>query len=124
MKRMFGMLALLVSGHCSALDCANATTTIDMNECAHQQQQAVEAQLNETWREVTKHLGGDDSHYPEVRAKLLEGQRAWIKFREADCAAMYLLHQDGTMRNLMHIGCMQSHAEQRIKSLQAFIETY
>ncbi|MCY0963799.1 lysozyme inhibitor LprI family protein [Parathalassolituus penaei] len=120
MKRLLWLL-LMASSSSMALDCNNATTTLDMNECAAQEQQVVEARLNEVYRNVMKHLEGNEDHYPEVRAKLLEGQRAWIKFREADCEAQYILHQDGTMRNLVHIGCMQSHAEQRIKSLQAFI---
>ena len=61
-----------------------------------------------------------DSMYADdalVRAR----QRAWIEFRDADCDAAYEYYAGGTMRNLVHIGCMQKRAEQRIKELDDFL---
>lgn len=43
-----------------------------------------------------------------------------MKFREADCNALYELYRDGTIRTVMYIGCMQAHAEQRIKELKEY----
>ena len=58
--------------------------------------------------------------YSEMKKKLIVAQRAWVKFREADCAAVYAKSASGTMRTGLFIGCMQSHAEQRIKTLEAY----
>jgi uncharacterized protein YecT (DUF1311 family) len=111
----------------AAIDCKNATSTNTntntINECALIEQKQVEAKLNAVYQRVMKHLGQPDSEtdkYAETKAALLAAQRAWVKFREADCHAMYLHYQGGTIRGVIYITCMQSHAESRIKELERF----
>ena len=104
-----------------AVDCDKAVATPDLNECAAREQKAVEAKLNSTYQKVLKELEERDENHVETRKKLVAAQRAWIKFREADCSAAYQYYIDGSMRNLVHIGCMQKRAEQRIKELDAFL---
>ena len=113
------IVGLGMSASVQALDCNKAVTTPEMNECAAIDQKKVEIRLNQTYQRVMKSLGGSDA---ETRKKLIEAQRAWIKFREADCAAVYQQHVGGTIRGLMYSGCMQSRAEQRIKELKQFME--
>ncbi|MBD9412035.1 lysozyme inhibitor LprI family protein [Stutzerimonas stutzeri] len=50
----------------------------------------VEASLNQAYQRLLKQLTQIDTpqdNYTEYRRKLLIAQRAWIKFREADCDA-------------------------------------
>lgn len=120
------LLLALTTGAASALDCAEAITTPEINECAAIEQQAVEKRLNAAYRKVLAYL---DSAEPAIaddaaraRARLVEAQRAWIRFREADCDALYELNASGTIRTVLWIGCMQSHAERRIEQLDDFME--
>lgn len=104
-----------------ALDCNNALTTVEMNECASIDQKVVEAKLNATYQATLKSL--DERKATNVRKKLVQAQRAWVRFRENDCAAVYALHADGTIRTLLWIGCMQSRTEQRIRELEDLTRT-
>lgn len=121
-----GAAALLLSAGAAlaAPDCKNAMSTPDINECASIEQKAVEARLNQVYQRVLKTLDTEGKDSAATKTKLVVAQRAWVKFREADCDAVYERHAGGTIRTVMFIGCMQSHAEQRIKALEAFAEAY
>lgn len=125
-KRFIPPLALLAllgySGSAVGLDCGKAITTPDINQCASMEQKKVEANLNRVYQRVLKSLDGKDAPQSgaAVRSSFIAAQRAWIKFREADCDAVYQKYADGSIRTVMHIGCMQNHAERRIKDLEAF----
>lgn len=121
--RILGLAALLgAASGAHALDCANAVSTVDMNACAAQEQQQVEQQLNEVYQRVLAATPAKvNAQIPaKPRQRLIEAQRAWVKFREADCKAVYELWADGSIRNLQLQGCMQEHAKLRIKQLEAF----
>jgi uncharacterized protein YecT (DUF1311 family) len=94
-----------------------------MNACAARAQQAVEAQLNARYQALMRELDGKapgSEADPQLKQAVVLAQRAWVQFREADCKAVYQQYSGGTIRSLMHIGCMQTHAEQRIKALAEF----
>lgn len=123
---MVVVAATLLADEASALDCAQAITTPEINECASIEQQEVETQLNATYQKVLAFLDQADPLIKDdaarAKAKLMEAQRTWIKFREADCDAVYNLNASGTIRNVMRIGCMQAHGKQRIGELNGLIE--
>ncbi len=115
-------LCATLAGPAHALDCARASTTLELNECAARAQKAVEQTLNQTYQQALKALQQPDTEtekFSATRQRLVEAQRAWMKFREADCEAVYLQYVSGSIRNLMFIGCMQKHAERRIDDLKA-----
>ncbi len=106
-----------------ALDCSKASNTLEINECASIEQKKVEAKLNAVYQRVMKFLDkqiADGDLDKASKTTLIEAQRAWLKFREADCSAVYQYHIAGTIRNVMHIGCMQTHTERRIKDLEEY----
>ena len=124
MKKIL-IFALLFSPAAQALNCKEAITTLDIDECAKIEQEKVEAELNSVYQKIMKELSVPDTEYEkpsEVKSALLKAQRAWVTFREADCNAVYTQYQDGTIRNVMYISCMQARAEQRIKELKQFNE--
>lgn len=117
------LLILLTMHAAHAADCKNATTTVDIDECAAQEQKQVEAKLNTVYQRVIKKLDkpdADGESYSEMKTSLIAAQRAWIKFRDADCKAVYTRYASGTIRTAMFIGCMQSHTEQRIRELEEY----
>jgi uncharacterized protein YecT (DUF1311 family) len=124
LKQTFLPLIILAScGSAFALDCGKAITTPEINECASIDQKKVEAKLNKVYQRVLKSLDVPDApleSYSEMRKSLMVAQRAWVKFREADCNAVYQKHVSGTIRTVMYIGCMHSHAEKRIRELEYY----
>lgn len=117
------ILLWLYSSAALAVDCENAVTTIAINECASQEQKAVEAQLNAAYRRAIQVLEQPDTEterYSDSKRALIAAQRAWIQFREADCTAVFTRHASGTIRTAMFLGCLQHHAEQRIKDLEEY----
>lgn len=55
--------------------------------------------------------------------RLVEAQRFWVKFREADCGLTYQLNASGTLRTSFYISCMQRNAERRIEDFKAFMNS-
>jgi uncharacterized protein YecT (DUF1311 family) len=116
------LLAAAGTASAQAPDCKNAMTTLEMNACAAADEKVVEAKLNEVYQRVLKSYG--DQEHAAARSKLIAAQRAWVKFREADCDAVLEKWAGGSIRTQMYIGCMQNHAERRIKDLEDFGTNY
>ncbi|HEV2681976.1 MAG TPA: lysozyme inhibitor LprI family protein [Rhodanobacter sp.] len=121
------VVLLAAGGPAWADDCKNATSTVQMNECMVQGAKVVDAKLNETYRRVLATLDGADDDakqsYPaSTKAALIEAQRAWVKYRDADCKAVFNRWKGGTIRTVMEQGCMKDRAEQRIKELAEFLQ--
>ena len=65
--------------------------------------------LNEVWNATTA----------DIRNELLPKQRAWLKQREADCAAKAANEQtDDVMKEALKLGCMAKLTEPRIEQLK------
>lgn len=114
---------LVMASDVRPLDCEKAIATPDINACGQITQKKIETELNAVYRQTLQSLSQSETAFEkpgEVKSALVEAQRAWIKFREADCHAVFLKNQGGTMRSLMYTGCLQAHAEQRIKELKRF----
>ena len=106
-----------------AIDCNKASNTMKINECASIEQQKVEAKLNQVYQCVLKGLEKDhasDRKFAEMKKAFVDAQLAWIKFRKAECDAVYHNNIGGTTRNAMYISCMQVRAKQRIAELEEF----
>lgn len=105
------------------LDCEKAIATPDVNACARMDFNAIEKKLNDTYRQVLKSLNKPDERgmsYAKIRKDLVDAQKAWVVFRQKDCDAVFTFHAGGTIRTVMYLGCMQRHAENRIKDLAAY----
>lgn len=108
----------------SGIDCAKVFSTPDVEQCIAAELDKVEASLNQAYQRLLKQLTQADTpqeDYTEYRKKLLTAQRAWIKFREADCDAQYEMHRTGTIRNSIYLSCKKQRAEQRINELNSYV---
>ncbi|WP_313526339.1 lysozyme inhibitor LprI family protein [Stutzerimonas kunmingensis] len=111
------------AGEAAEIDCAKVISTPDVEQCIAFELDKVEAGLNEAYQRLLKQLTQVDTpqdNYTEYRKKLLIAQRAWIKFREADCDAQYEMHRSGTIRNSIYLSCKKQRAEQRINELNSY----
>ena len=71
------------------IDCANASSTYEMNMCGDRELQAADAKLNDIYKQALQWIAKTDADKPydskTWEAKLRASQRAWIAFRDADC---------------------------------------
>ena len=87
-------------------------STAGMAGCTYGEADAWDVLLNRYYQKARHLARALDSHseknFPEyaVRAQtLLEAQRAWITFRDANCAAEYAQAGSGTIRQLYGASC-------------------
>jgi len=92
-----------------------------MNACAKQQHDAADARLNEAYQSLKAALPAQNEPGvagPAPRVALRDAQRAWIRFRDLDCAARAQLYAGGTIVTLIHLSCLKEHIEQRTHELE------
>jgi uncharacterized protein YecT (DUF1311 family) len=113
-----------------ALDCERAISTPDVNACGQIELDKVELKLNQVYQRVLKQMDeisrekSNLADKSKLKKSFVEAQRLWVKFRKADCDTTYTFWSDGTIRGAMYLACMTSRAEQRIKELKMYEETY
>lgn len=93
--------------------CDNAQYQIEMNLCAAREFEGVDAALNEQWAETAARMkaldaevDGEHDKQPGHFETLLEGQRAWLKYRDAQCLSESFMARGGSMQPMLVSQCM------------------
>lgn len=135
MKRL-AMVALLITGATCAIaqedppvDCANAMTQADMNQCAYQDFEKADKELNAVYREALKSQEEIDRQSAEmdpvyvgaVKA-LKKAQRAWIDYRDGHCDGVGYEAVGGSMQGMLIDGCKATMTTARTKELRELIQ--
>jgi uncharacterized protein YecT (DUF1311 family) len=98
-------------------------STLGMTACLNAEADVWDGFLNtEYWATQDWAKAADEeeaAQFPEfavMAERLREAQRAWIAFRDAECALSYAEWGSGSMRNIAHADCrMQMTAERTIE---------
>lgn len=101
-------------------NCDDASTTADMVECGSADYKAEDKRLNTAYRALVKKLETDQNDAAKL---LVEAQRAWIKFRDANCnfeAAS--MASGGTLEPVLRLGCLAGTTKARTQELKAQLE--
>ncbi len=81
-------------------------------ECANAELKVQEARLNRAYRDALQRRT-----QPRQRVALQKAQRAWIAFRDADCASRY--DPDwGSMTRVDEVACRLDHTARRADALE------
>jgi uncharacterized protein YecT (DUF1311 family) len=123
------LLALLTTGaRAEEIDCANAMVQSDLNICAAQDWQAADDQLNAVWPKALAALKAADADLPDElkggEKALLEAQRAWITFRDAQCKAEGYPMRGGSAEPLLVYGCMSVLTRERTEALARIADSF
>ena len=104
--------SLIMTASAYALDCQNPVTTADMSQCAAIDYQKADEELNAVYQQLRSML--------DEPGKLLlrDTQRAWIPYRDAECARMADTFRGGTMAGLAHLSCMSEMTSRRSTELR------
>jgi uncharacterized protein YecT (DUF1311 family) len=110
------------------IDCANAVTQMDMNQCAYDDWNAADANLNQAYGQVMRLLKQWDADLPADELggadALRDAQRAWITFRDKACEAEGYAMKGGSAEPLLVYGCMLQLTNERTAHLTSMLDAY
>ena len=110
------------------VDCENAVAQVEMTYCAEQDWVAADADLNEAYTAAMAMMKDIDTGLPRdqrgAATFLRDGQRAWITFRDAACAAEGYLMHGGSAEPMVIYGCYARLTETRAADLWMVAEAY
>jgi uncharacterized protein YecT (DUF1311 family) len=96
----------------TAKDCASLQTQTDLTLCAAKYFEEADARLNETFNRLSAKLGAEE------RPKLIEAQRAWIKYRDAQCAFETQLTTGGSIHPMEVAQCAAALTKEQTRKLE------
>lgn len=119
-----GFAALVTASPSHAeIDCANASTTVEMNFCADKDYQASDKALNAAYASAIAYIRTQNGETPYDAASFEEAmrnaQRAWVAYRDSDCRDLVAQEwSGGTGAASAILGCMTQKTIQRTKELK------
>jgi uncharacterized protein YecT (DUF1311 family) len=121
------ILLAVSSGNGQAANCKDPQSNAEMKICAAEEWKKADAELNLAFDKAIAAAREDDANAksngaPAGRrsseAMLRDAQRAWIAFRDANCAYQYQLYFGGSHAPLAHSICMGDMTTARLKELR------
>ena len=111
------------------VDCANAMTQSDLNICASRDYQAADEALNAVYRkaltaaqETDRQIREYDENAVGAVDALKKAQRAWIPYRDGQCAFAGFAARGGSMEPMLISGCLAELTAKRTEELKATME--
>lgn len=94
------ILCLLAVCPAQAADCGKLSTQLDMNLCEGKNFEQADGRLNAVYGKLAAKVS------PAGKAKLVDAQRAWIKYRDAQCQFEAFGTNGGSINGMMVSQCM------------------
>lgn len=127
-RPIFALCLMSLPAAAQDLDCANAMAQMELNECAFDDWDAADAELNLAYKEAMAMMKQWDANVPVdergAAEALKTAQRAWITFRDNACAAEGYAMKGGSAEPLLVYGCMRVLTEERTAHLTSMVEAY
>jgi uncharacterized protein YecT (DUF1311 family) len=109
------------------LKCNPEGATSEMAQCARDDFDKADKKLNKVYQQLLKSFTETDKEVGDTTPedsrvkRLKEAQRAWIVFRDADCALISTENFGGSMEQITIPGCTATVTEERTKQLEAIL---
>lgn len=117
MKKVIFLLSIAAGLACTSsfAQSRDNMTQADMNIESYEEYQKVDKELNKVYKQLTSKLE------PHQKKLLVESQRQWIKFRDADCDFVASEFEGGSVQPLVINECMTERTKTRIKELKEML---
>jgi len=112
-----GLLLINIAGPALADDCAEAGTQSELNHCAMQSFQTADAALNRAYLKIQGRLKKD----PAAERLLVTAQKAWLRFRDAECTFSASPSMDGSIYPMLIATCRAALTNARTQQLEAYL---
>ncbi len=111
------------------VDCNNAQTQADMNQCAAEDYRKADAAMNAQWAETRAAMLARDKASPPsgdngAAKRLLASQRAWLAYRDAACDVEGYSVDGGSMQPLVVSSCLADLTTRRTEDLKSLVGLY
>ena len=111
------------------VDCNNAMTQVDMNQCAAEDYRKADAAMNAQWAETRAAMLAWDKATPPsddngAAKRLLASQRAWLAFRDATCDVEGYSVEGGSMQPLVISSCLAALTTRRTEDFKSLVGLY
>lgn len=97
--------------------CENAATEAEAAACYDRAHKAADHTLNAAYREIERRLGDD----ADTRKLLVEAERAWIAFRDAECRFSTSAAEGGTIHPMLVSMCQTDMTTARNAELAGYL---
>lgn len=117
------LFALACMGPAHGAGSCEDTSDPSAGTCLKTASDEAEVELNAAYRGLLSRLSsttGQPGAHAAMRESLRLAQRSWVAYREADCRALYMLHEGQNAQEMNYIRCMTTRAKTRIQELGAF----
>ncbi|MBW4616163.1 MAG: lysozyme inhibitor LprI family protein [Desmonostoc vinosum HA7617-LM4] len=98
------------------LNCNNAQTQLEINQCAQFSYQNADKKLNQVYQQVLPKLQASR------RQKLIIAQQTWIKFRNTSCEFERSAYEGGSIAPTIYLNCLEKMTKQRTQQLQEYLK--
>ncbi|BAY79959.1 hypothetical protein NIES25_64470 (plasmid) [Nostoc linckia NIES-25] len=99
------------------LNCNNAQTQVQINECSRLSYQNADKKLNAVYQQLLPKL--DRTR----KQKLIAAQQAWIKFRDTTCEFERSEYEGGSIAPTIYFGCLENTTKERTQQLQEYLKS-
>lgn len=110
------------------IDCANASTQMDMTLCAEQDFESADQALNISYQAAIEMMQSIDADLPKPEQGAVEAlkaaQRAWILVRDNTCLAEGYGWAGGSGRAMVELSCKSRLTKSRTEDLNILAEPY
>jgi uncharacterized protein YecT (DUF1311 family) len=108
----FALAFAISPAHAAGRNCDNATTQLDLDDCAAADYQVADQELNRVYTRLM-------SQYDEQnRESLRQAERDWIKFRDSTCTHETAESVGGSMHPMLVDECLTEKTKDRIRDLR------
>jgi len=128
MKALVAILLLCPAAAAAQdVDCENASMQMELTYCAEQAWLQADAELNDVYADARALAKELDAALPSdqrgIAQALLDGQRAWVTFRDKSCEAEAGVMRGGSAEPMLIYGCWERLTWVRAEDLAGFVET-
>jgi uncharacterized protein YecT (DUF1311 family) len=97
--------------------CGDLTNQTEMNVCAGKAFEKSDAELNKLFKQTEGRLKDD----ADTTKLLITAQRAWVSFRDAECAFSSSMVAQGSVYPFVKNSCLEGLTQSRIKDLKVYL---
>lgn len=98
-------------------ECADAEDQATMNQCADASFKESDKKLNELYKQIEARLNDD----ADGKKLLIEAQRDWVEFRDAECKFRTAGSARGSVVPMLISMCMDSLTQTRVKDFEDYL---
>lgn len=112
------LILIVAASRASAAGCQPELPPDAKTAC--EESAVADSELNATYQRILKAYDErikQEPKFAEAKTALINAQRQWIKFRKADCDAVYEYNAAGTIRIPAAFYCDASHSKARTQEL-------